>query len=80
MFLSFLFPRRETDPKAEEKPKGTKPNQSLQCNEMSCRSDSDLCSIYFPGSFHNMGIFQAEHDRPKTDDPNDSDEFDHFYD
>ncbi|XP_012773173.2 uncharacterized protein LOC101478009 isoform X1 [Maylandia zebra] len=31
-------------------------------------------------SFHNMGIFQVEHDKPKTEDPNDSDEFDHFYD
>ncbi|CAI5652367.1 unnamed protein product [Oreochromis niloticus] len=31
-------------------------------------------------SFPNMGIFQVEHDKSKTEDPNDSDEFDHFYD
>ncbi|XP_063352556.1 17S U2 SnRNP complex component HTATSF1 isoform X2 [Pelmatolapia mariae] len=31
-------------------------------------------------SFHNMGIFQVEHNKSKTEEPNDSDEFDHFYD
>ncbi|XP_030595965.1 uncharacterized protein DDB_G0290685 isoform X2 [Archocentrus centrarchus] len=45
------------------------------------KKETDLKAQEKPnGSFHNMGIFQVEHDGSKTEDPNDSDEFDHFYD